>query len=483
MNIQMIFKVIGRLLMMVAGLMLLPVLVGLYYNEGIQTLFSFLITAAILLVIGLVLNLQKVKIRAFFTREGLVIVSLSWLLMSFFGGIPLYLSGEYPTLVDAFFEISSGFTTTGATVSRNVEVLSHSILFWRSFTHLMGGMGVLVFVLAVMPQMKEDSIYVMKAEVPGPVFGKIVSRLGDTARILYKIYLVMTLILIIALRLAGMPWFDSIVHAMGTAGTGGFGIKGASIGYYNSAAIEIIIGIGMLAFGINFNLFYFILIGKLRDAWKSEELKWYLSIVAVSVVLITASVFSKMDMPFWDSLRHSFFTVSSIMTTTGYSTVDFAIWPLFPQMMLLLLMFIGGCAGSTAGGIKVARVATAVKAAFAEIKRSGNPKRIVLYKFEGKVVGTELYRSLTSYFLLYTVIFCGLLLIVSMDSPNFTTAFTAVAATFNNIGPGLDSVGPMGSFADFSWFSKIALSLGMIAGRLEIIPMLILFSWNTWKRT
>lgn len=483
MNIQMIFKVIGRLLMMVAGLMLLPVLVGLYYNEGIQTLFSFLITAVILLVIGLVLNLQKVKIRAFFTREGLVIVSLSWLLMSFFGGIPLYLSGEYPTLVDAFFEISSGFTTTGATVSRNVEVLSHSILFWRSFTHLMGGMGVLVFVLAVMPQMKEDSIYVMKAEVPGPVFGKIVSRLGDTARILYKIYLVMTLILIIALRLAGMPWFDSIVHAMGTAGTGGFGIKGASIGYYNSAAIEIIIGIGMLAFGINFNLFYFILIGKLRDAWKSEELKWYLSIVAVSVVLITVSVFSKMDMPFWDSLRHSFFTVSSIMTTTGYSTVDFAIWPLFPQMMLLLLMFIGGCAGSTAGGIKVARVATAVKAAFAEIKRSGNPKRIVLYKFEGKVVGTELYRSLTSYFLLYTVIFCGLLLIVSMDSPNFTTAFTAVAATFNNIGPGLDSVGPMGSFADFSWFSKIALSLGMIAGRLEIIPMLILFSWNTWKRT
>lgn len=483
MNIQMIFKVIGRLLMMVAGLMLLPIFVGLYYKEGSRTLFSFLITTAVVLAIGLVLNLQKVKIRAFFTREGLVIVSLSWLLMSFFGGIPLYLSGEYPSLIDAFFEISSGFTTTGATVSRNVEVLSRSILFWRSFTHLMGGMGVLVFVLAVMPQMKEDSIYVMKAEVPGPVFGKIVSRLGDTARILYKIYLVMTLILIIALRLAGMPWFDSVVHAMGTAGTGGFGIKSASIGYYNSAAIEIIIGFGMLIFGINFNLFYFILIGKIKDAFKSEELKWYLSIVGVSVVLVTINVFTKMNMPFWDSLRHSFFTVSSIVTTTGYSTVDFAIWPLFPQMILLLLMFIGGSAGSTAGGIKVARVVTGIKAAFAEIKRASNPKRIVLYKFEGKVVGTELYRSLTGYFLLYTIIFGALLLIVALDSPNFTTAFTAVAATFNNIGPGLDAVGPMGSFADFSWLSKLALSFGMIAGRLEIIPMLILFSWNTWKKT
>lgn len=483
MNIQMIFKVIGRLLIFVGSLMFLPVLVGVYYQEGSRTILSFLITAVMIILLGIALNMQKVKIRTFFTKEGLIIVALSWILMSFLGGLPLYFSGEYPSLVDAFFEISSGFTTTGATVSTDVEALSHSVLFWRSFSHLIGGMGVLVFVLAIMPKMKEDSIYLMKAEVPGPVFGKLVSKLGDTARILYQIYIGLTVILTIALYLAGMPLFDSVVHAMGTAGTGGFGIKNSSIGYYNSASIELIIGIGMLVFGVNFNLYYLILIGKIKDFFKSEELKWYLAIVAIAVTVISFNVYNTMAMPFQDSVRHVFFTVSSIVTTTGYSTVDFALWPLFSQMILLTLMFIGGCAGSTAGGIKVARIGTAVKSVISEIRRSKNPKRIVLFKFEGRLVDNDLMKSLSNYFLLYIIVFAGILLIVSLDSPNFSTAFSAVAATLNNIGPGFDAVGPTGSFAGFSVLSKLALTFAMIAGRLEIIPVLILFSYKTWKKT
>lgn len=483
MNIKMVFKVIGRLLIFVALLMLLPAAVGLYYREEWDIIGAFLLSAGLGLGVGALLNLQKVPVRSFFTREGLVIVSLSWLLISFLGGLPLYLSGQYPTLVDAFFEISSGFTTTGATVAVNVEGLPKAILFWRSLTQMIGGMGVLVFVLAVMPQMKEDSIYLMKAEVPGPVFGKVVSRLGDTARILYKIYIAMTVTLIVALCVAGMPLFDSINHAMATAGTGGFGIKNASIGHYDSAAVDIIIGIGMLAFGINFNLYYLILIGKVKEFFKSEELKWYVITVTAAVTLITLNLFWVSPLPFGDMLRHVFFAVSSVITTTGFATVDFDKWPLFSHVVLLILMFIGSCAGSTAGGIKIARVVPTIKSAIAELRRSRNPKRILVIQFEGKVVDTELIKSLGNYLLLYTMVFAVLLLIVALDSPNFETAFSAVAATFNNVGPGFGVVGPTGSFAGFSAFSKLALSFGMIAGRLEILPMLILFSANTWKRT
>ena len=483
MNIKMVFKVIGRLLIFVALLMLLPAAVGFYYQEKWETVGAFLLSAGLGVGIGALLNLQKVAIRSFFTREGLVIVSLSWLLISFLGGLPLYLSGQYPTLADAFFEISSGFTTTGATVAVNVEALPRSILFWRSLTQMIGGMGVLVFVLAVMPQMKEDSIYLMKAEVPGPVFGKVVSKLGDTARILYKIYIAMTVVLTIALCAAGMPLFDSVAHAMATAGTGGFGIKNASIGYYDSAAIDIIIGIGMLAFGVNFNLYYLILIGKVKEFFKSEELRWYAIIVAVAVALIAFNVAAASPLPAADLLRHVFFAVSSIITTTGFSTVDFDKWPLFSHIVLLLLMGIGSCAGSTAGGIKIARIVPTIKSAIAELRRSRNPKRVLVIQFEGKVVDTELIKSLGNYLLLYTMVFAVLLLIVALDSPDFETAFSAVAATFNNVGPGFGAVGPTGSFAGYSLWSKLALSFGMIAGRLEILPMLILFSPNTWKRT
>lgn len=483
MNIRMIFKVIGRLLIFIALLMLLPMGVGIYYGDSSRVVYSFLATAILVFGLGFILNMQQVKIRTFFTKEGLIIVSLSWVLMSFLGGLPLYFSGDYPSLVDAFFEISSGFTTTGATVSRDVEILSKAVLFWRSFTHLIGGMGVLVFVLAIMPQIQEDSIYLMKAEVPGPVFGKVVSKLGDTARILYMIYFGLTFILILALYLAGMPMFDSIVHAFGTAGTGGFGIKNASIGYYHSPQIELIIGVGMLIFGVNFNLYYLLLIGRIKEFFKSEELKWYFSIVGISVVVVTFNLWQSLSLPLGASLRQAFFTVASIISTTGYSTADFNLWPLFSHIVLMLLMFTGSCAGSTAGGIKIARIASAIKAALAEIKRSRNPKRILTFHFEGKVLDTDFMRSLTNYFLLYGLVFIVLLLIISLDQVNFITAFSAVAATLNNIGPGLDGVGPTASFAGFSVLSKLALIFAMIAGRLEILPMLILFSLKTWRRT
>lgn len=482
MNIRMVFKVLGRLLIFVGALMILPILVGIYYNEGSSTLLSFSITSILVMILGFLLDTLNVKIRMFYAKEGMVIVSLSWILMSFFGGLPLYFSGEYNSLIDAFFEMASGFTTTGATVSTNVEVLSNSVLFWRSFSHLLGGMGILVFVLAIMPKMNEDSIYLMKAEVPGPVFGKIVSKLGETARILYLIYLSLTLVLIFTLIIAGMPVFDSFLHAFGTAGTGGFGIKNSSIGYYNSSTIEIIIGVGMLIFGVNFNLYYLILIGKVKEFFKSEELRLYLSIALVSIILITFNVYTTVSGSWQNILKHSFFTVSSIMTTTGYSTVDFNNWPLFSHIILISLMFIGGSAGSTAGGIKVSRVGIGFKAGMSEIKRVKNPNRILTFKFEGKVIDKYFQRSLANYIILYVMVFVGILLIVSLDSVDFTTAFSSVAATFNNIGPGLAKVGPTGSFAGFSNLSKLALTFGMIAGRLEILPMLVLFSVKTWTK-
>ncbi len=482
MNIKMIFKTVGRILLLEAFLLLFPLIVAFYYKEPTKNIMAFLVTILILLVIGGLFKSVKVKKRTFYAREGLVIVSLIWLLMSFFGGLPLYFSQEYSGLADTFFEISSGFTTTGASVATNVEGLSRSILFWRSFTHLIGGMGVLVFALAIMPQINEDSIYLMKAEVPGPVFGKLVSKMGDTARILYLMYLAMTVILIIILWLAGMPFFDSMLHAFGTAGTGGFGIKNNSIAYYKSPLIEYILAIGMLVFGVNFNLYYFVLLRKFKEFFTSEELLWYLGIMFGSIALIMVNVYF-MYPALENNFRNVFFTASSLMTTTGYSTVDFGHWPLFSHIILLLLMFVGGCAGSTAGGLKVVRVASSLKSAFSEISKIRNPKQIVTTKFDGKVLNSALLRALANYYFVYIFLFVVIMIIVSLDTPDFISAFSAVAATINNIGPGLGVVGPSSSYASLSDFSKIVLSFGMIAGRLELFPILILFSIGTWKKT
>lgn len=482
MNYKMISKFLGRLLFLEALLLLIPIAVTFIYKEPWLNTQAFLITVVLLLVVSFFLTRPKSEVSTFYAKEGFVIVSLAWILMSFFGGLPLFFSGHYSSFIDTFFEISSGFTTTGASVISNIEALPHSILFWRSFTHLIGGMGVLVLALALLPQNDNDSIHLLKAEVPGPTFGKIVSKLGTTARILYTIYLIFTAVLILLLILGGMPVFDSILHAFGTAGTGGFGIKNTSVGYYDSAYLEMVISVGMLVFGVNFNLYYLILAKKTKDVLKSEELKWYLGIVALAIILIMGNLTIHYQ-SVSHNFRHVFFQVSSIITTTGYSTIDFNSWPLFSHIILLLLMFIGGMAGSTAGGIKVSRIGIITKSALAELKRTHNPKRVVKVIFDNKTIESNHLRVIANYIFLYILCFSVLLLIVSFDVNDFISAFSAVAATFNNIGPGLGVVGPASSFGGLNDVSKFFLSFGMIAGRLEILPMLILFSPRTWRKT
>lgn len=475
MNVSIIIYILGNILKVEGILLFLPLIVSLIYKEDIKNTQSFLIVIALVMAIGFITTYSKPKKMSMQPKDGFVIVALSWVLLSFFGALPFVFSSEIPSLVDAFFETSSGFTTTGSTILTDVEALSNSMLFWRSFTHLIGGMGVLVFALAILPSTGLESVHVMKAEVPGPVFGKLVAKMRLTARILYGIYLVLTAILTILLLFGGMDLFEAMLHAFGTAGTGGFGLKNSSIAYYDSAYIDIILSFGMLAFGINFNLYYMIMIGDIRKVFDSEELKLYLKIVVFAILCIFINVGLNFGFSF-RLLRDVLFQVSSIVTTTGYSTVDFVQWPLFSNVVLILLMFIGACAGSTAGGLKVSRVGILFKSAYAELKRVIQPNRIVSTKFDGKVIDSGVISSIVNYFVIYMLLMLGLVLIVSFDSPNFTTAFSAVVATYNNIGPGLDVVGPVGNFSGFSDFTKIVLSFSMISGRLEIYPMLILGS-------
>lgn len=472
---------IGRLLQVEAILLVAPLVVSLIYREEWKYPFSFLSISLLLLTIGYLLSSKKPIKKNMFAKEGFIIVSLSWILLSFFGSLPFVINGDIPRLIDAFFETSSGFTTTGSSILTDVEALAQSSLFWRSFTHLIGGMGILVFALAILPQIESESVHIMKAEVPGPVFGKLVSKLSSSARILYKIYLILTAVVVILLLFGGMNFFDALLHAFGAAGTGGFGIKNGSIASYDSAYIDYVLSFSMLIFGVNFNLFYLVLIGQIKEVLKSEELRWYIGIVLTAVTLICLNLFSHYD-SFWRMFRDAFFSVSSIITTTGFSTADFGSWPVFSQTVLIILMFFGASAGSTAGGLKISRVAILWKTAVSEFKRNANPNRIVTIKYEGKPLDKEVKHSVTNYFVIYMIIFFALLLLISIDAPDFTSAFSAITATFNNIGPGLGVVGPLASFADASDFSKLVLSFAMIAGRLEIFPILILFNRNTWRK-
>ena len=481
MNKSIVRFVTGRILMLLGLLMLAPLTVSFIYREAPVYKISFGAAIAASFLLGLLLSFKKPASTRFYTREGLVICSLIWVLMSLLGALPLRLSGEFPTLIDAFFEISSGFTTTGASVATNVEGLQRSSLFWRSFTHLIGGMGVLVFVLALMPATNADNVHIMKAEVPGPAFGKLVSSLRATARILYLMYMAMTAVLVAALLAAGMPLFDALCHAFGAAGTGGFGIKNTSVLWYNSARVDYILGIGMLAFGVNFNLYYLLLLRKVCAFLRDEELRAYLLIVLGAMAVICLDVHRLYD-NHGRMVRDVFFTVSSIITTTGYSTADYGQWPLLSHVILLLLMFCGAMAGSTAGGLKVSRVVLYAKTARAEFRRQREPGRIVPVVFNGKPISREAQRSLFGYLCIYLTAFLFFLLVTSLDAPDFLSAFSAVAATFNNIGPGLSVVGPTGSYASFSLLTKLMLSLSMIAGRLEIWPMVILFSRKTWRK-
>lgn len=481
MNTKIISYVISNLFKLMMALFLFPLAVSIYYKEGLKLSMAYVIPIIILCILSYFLSDKTPENQSFFSKEGLVIVSLSWLLISFFGALPFIISGSIPNMVDAFFESVSGFTTTGASILSEVESLSKSILFWRSLTHVVGGMGVLVLVLAILPKGNNQALHIMRAEVPGPTVGKIVAKMNYNSRILYIIYISMIIILIIFLLLGGMPLFDACIHAFGTAGTGGFSCKNTSIGFYNSAYIDYVISIGMIAFGLNFNLFYLLILGNIKQVFKSEEARYYLSIIFIATTLICINI-----RPFYSSIsrmiRDVFFTVSSIITTTGFSTVDFDKWPTFSKTILMFLMFCGACAGSTAGGFKVSRLAILIKKFVREFKKIGHPNKVLNIQLEGKTLDKNVLEGVDSYFILYSVILFILLLITAWEFDTFITALSAVLATFNNIGPGLGTVGPTSNFASYSAFTKIVLSLGMLLGRLEIIPLLILVSPRIYRK-
>ncbi|MBR7101278.1 MAG: TrkH family potassium uptake protein [Clostridia bacterium] len=478
MNRRMVFYILGKILMVEAALMLPSVIVGIVYGE--KATLSFALPIVALALCGFLLSFKKPENREIYARDGFFIVASAWVVMSLFGALPFFFCGRFGSFVDCFFEVVSGFTTTGASILSEVEALPNCILFWRSFTHWVGGMGVLVFVMAILPLSEERSLYLMKAESPGPVVGKLVPKMKDTARVLYGIYIVLTFICIIFLVCGKMPVFDAICHAFGTAGTGGFSIKNAGIGFYNSAYIEMVLAVFMLLFGINFNLFYLILLGNIKDALKSEELRWYLSIVSASTLIISLNIMKTFK---GQSFRYAFFQVSSIITTTGFATTDFNVtFPELSKSLLVLLMLFGACAGSTGGGIKISRLIILLKNFKSEIKKLLHPRAVTVIKLEGKPLEKSISRNTVVYFMMYMVIMIVSCLLISVDNFDFTTNSTAVIACFNNIGPGLGAVGPLGNYGGYSLFSKLILSFDMLFGRLEILPMLVLFTPAAWRK-
>ena len=478
MNRSMIRYLLSKLLLIEAGLLIVPLVVATIYHEPAKVFVSIGATMAILLGLGFLGSFQKPKDFHIYAKEGVLIVALCWILWSFFGALPFVFSGQIPNIIDGFFEVSSGFTTTGATILDDVSVLSHSLLFWRSFTHLIGGMGVLVFALAIMDNNKNSHLEVMKAEVPGPVFGKVVSKLKNTAQILYFLYLGLFFLFVVLYFLAGMPLFDSFVIAMGTAGTGGFTVFNDGIAHYNSSLITYLVSIGVLVFGVNFNLYYYLMIRKFKAFFKDEELRTYITIVLVSSVLIAYNVLH-LYANVAKSFEISFFQVSNIITTTGFGYGTTEQWPLFSQFILLMLMVIGGSAGSTAGGLKVIRCLTLWRIAKNQVLSTLSPNRVVTLHVNDTVLDKDTQHKILKYFTIYSFITVALLFVVSLDNNNFMTVVSAVFSCFNNIGP---MIGTGQTFSIFSSISKFLLSLAMIAGRLEIYPMILLFLPRTWSK-
>lgn len=470
---------IGQIIKLEAVLLVLPLAVSIIYRE--RCALSFLITALASLFVGFAVTLiSKPGNRLIYAKEGFVIVALAWLALSAIGAVPFVLSGEVRSYADAFFETVSGFTTTGASVLTDIEGMSHGLLFWRSFTHWVGGMGVLVFIMAVIPSVCDRSIHILRAEMPGPVMGKLVPKLKQTAKILYLIYIVMTVLEMILLLCGGMSLFDSALHSFATAGTGGFGIKGDSIASY-SPYLQWVIAVFMFLFGINFNIYYLLLVRRFRSVLKSTETWCYIAICLISVSIITGNIYSIYgNLP--DSVRASAFQVASLVTTTGFSTADFNLWPGLSKGILLILMFIGGCAGSTAGGLKVSRVVMMIKMIRREFMKMIHPRSVSAVRIEGKKVDDTTLNGVNVYFALYMVIYFAVFLLLCLEPFDFETNFTAVAACYNNIGPGFGAVGPMGSFSGYSAFSKIVLSATMLLGRLEIYPLLFALIPSTWTK-
>ena len=478
MNFKLVFRIVGFSLLIEAAALVLPLLVSMIYGEDIG---PFILTIAILLVVGCAAIFLFKSSKDFFAREGFFTVGLIWVLFSAFGALPFRFSGLFGNYANCFFECVSGFTTTGSTILRAVEGLPYGLLFWRSFTHWLGGMGVLVLTAALLPSLGISSNHLIRAESPGPVKSKLVPRASQSSKILYTIYLALTVIETVILRIAGMPWFDSIVHAFGTAGTGGFGIKNNSIAFYQSSAIEIIITVFMLLFSINFAVYFLLLTRKFKQVLRSDELRFFLIVVAVSIVLISINIAPEFTRT-GDAVRAAAFQVASIISTSGFSTADFNLWPEFSKMLLVILMFIGACAGSTGGGMKCSRILILIRSAAREIRSIVHPRSVSVVRLDGEPLPDSTVRTTQSYFIIYLfLLFCAAL-VVGLDNFSFGTTLTACITCICNVGPGLEAVGPMGNFADFSNLSKVVLSFCMILGRLEMFPILVLFSRKAWKK-
>ena len=475
----MIARILGMVLLILAALLVLPLIAGLCYGENV---LNFAVTIAAAAALGGIFMLFKPKNRDIYAREGFTAVGLSWILMSLIGALPFVISGDIPSYVDALFETVSGFTTTGSTLLTDVEAMSRGCMFWRMFTHWIGGMGVLVFIMAVLPMSGEHSMHIMRAEIPGPVVGKLVPRARKTAAILYMIYMGLTAIETVFLLCGGMSFYDALLHAFATAGTGGFSTRGASIAAFDSLYIEVVISVFMLLFAVNFNLYFLLLMGRVRDVLKNQELRCFLVIVAFSMLTIAWNISGQYG-GFAEALRYSSFTVASLVSSTGFGTADFTQWPQYSQWLLVIIMFVGACAGSTGGGLKLSRVMLLLKAAFSDLRHMIWPRRVNRVQMEGQRVEQAAIWAVFSYFTLYMLVLLLGTLLISFDGFDTATNFTAALTCLSNMGPGLGLIGPSGNFSIFSDFSKLLMSFLMLAGRLEIYPILVLFFPSVWKRS
>ena len=479
MNSKNVRYILSLVLMCEAACMTLPLICSVIYGEY-DMVGVWICSVALCFAAALILSISTKSRKTMYARDGFLSVALSWVVMSIFGAVPFVAGGVITNFIDALFETVSGFTTTGASVISNLDIVPKSLIFWRSFTHWIGGMGVLVFLVALIPSNSSGSFHLIKAESPGPSVSKMVPKAKSTAKILYLIYISMTILEIVLLLFGGMKFFDAITLSMGTAGTGGFSIDNAGLGQYSSYC-QIVITVFMILFGVDFSLYHLLIMRKFKDVFKSEELRAYFGIVAVSVILITINCVSYYTNIF-QNIKHSAFQVSSIITTTGYSTVDFDLWPAFSKTILVTLMFFGACAGSTGGGIKISRILIMLKSIMKEIRIMLHPKSVSKVKLNGRVVEHETVRAVNVFMVSYFAIFFVSVLLISIDNFGFTTNFTAVAATINNIGPGLEAVGPTCNFSLYSPLSTLVLIMNMLIGRLEIFPIMLMFYVGTWKK-
>ena len=477
MNHRIIISITGKLIQLVGCLMIFPILIGLFYGE--KEFFILALVAGISIIAGSFLRGVKVKNERIRVKEGFVVTALSWFIFSVIGAIPFWASGTIPSITDAIFETASGFTTTGASILSNVEELPRCLLFWRSFTHWIGGMGILVFMLAIIPLTGGSNFNLMRAESPGPSVSKLAPKLKSTAQVLYRIYIVLTVIEFLLLVIFKMPVFDAVTLTLGTAGTGGFGIRNTSIADY-STVCQWIITVFMILFGINFNAYFFIFMRQFKKIFGMEEIRAYLVVILLSTAAISLNIL-KMCEGIFDAVTKAAFQVASIITTTGYSTTDFDLWPTFSKYILVFLMFMGACAGSTGGGIKISRIIVAVKTFLKETGTYIHPKSIRKLQVDKHPLEHDVIRSVNVYLITYIMICLASILLLSIEGKDMTTTVTAVFATLNNIGPGLGDVGPMGNFYDFNLLSKLVMIFDMIAGRLELFPLLILFHPSVWK--